>query len=376
MIHLLFILLKIIGILLLILVGLLLFLILSVLFVPTRYRFSGEYHKELKGFVKVTWLLHIISIWAEYQDGKPMYSIKIFGIQIFPQKRKKEQAGRKEKPVSEIGYLEEDSEDQPLLENSEKKSASDFKEEKEEQEEIIENKKEQIEIVEDVLKKSDLEQKQQKDLSVKMEEHNPQNRNKTENFDHNPKVENNTGDAMLPIFIEEKKKKQENKKRVSFFTKIKNVLLKIKSFIQKVVGVFKGIPVKIQKISTNYEETKLKIQGYLDFYREEETQHAVCIVKRQIKKILRHILPRKFQGMIVFGLEDPALTGQILGMLSLGIPFYQEHLKIYPVFQEKVLEFEVSGRGYLRPISIVWPAIYILLDKKVRNVIKKGRKMF
>lgn len=78
---LLFWLLKWIGILALIVLGLIVFAALLVLLVPVRYRVNGSWHKKGKGRVRITWLLHILSITAAY-DQKPMLSVRIFGYPL------------------------------------------------------------------------------------------------------------------------------------------------------------------------------------------------------------------------------------------------------------------------------------------------------
>ena len=69
------IILKMLGILLLSALLLVIFLLLIVLFVPIRYKSSGDFQKNENGiehhiFAKVTWCLRIISIGFERVDNK------------------------------------------------------------------------------------------------------------------------------------------------------------------------------------------------------------------------------------------------------------------------------------------------------------------
>ena len=66
--------LKLLGILVLILLGLVLGVLLLILFVPVRYRIEGSYYERLKGKVRVTWLLHIVSVTAAYETSSPFSS--------------------------------------------------------------------------------------------------------------------------------------------------------------------------------------------------------------------------------------------------------------------------------------------------------------
>ena len=82
--------LKVIGIILLVLLLLVLFILAIVLFVPIRYQGKGlidETRKEAQ--VKVTWLLHALSVRVEYKHpDKPSILIKLLGINIEKFKRK------------------------------------------------------------------------------------------------------------------------------------------------------------------------------------------------------------------------------------------------------------------------------------------------
>lgn len=76
--------LKIIGIILLSLLGLVLFLLCLILFVPVRYRLSGEIKEQVSVRAGVTWLLHLVSLRAAYQEGEFTLHLRIFGIQLKP----------------------------------------------------------------------------------------------------------------------------------------------------------------------------------------------------------------------------------------------------------------------------------------------------
>lgn len=85
MMHIIVLILKIIGILILGLLGLLLSLILLVLLVPIRYNVKGSYYGTLKGTLKVTWLLHILSVVVTFEE-ELLVSIRILGIRMFRDK--------------------------------------------------------------------------------------------------------------------------------------------------------------------------------------------------------------------------------------------------------------------------------------------------
>ena len=102
MVHVLLLILKIIGILLLVLLGLVLAVLLCVLFVPVRYRIQGSRHGKLQASGQVSWLLHAVSFRARYQKEELDLRLKLFGITLWPRKKKEKKKERKE-PEKEDG---------------------------------------------------------------------------------------------------------------------------------------------------------------------------------------------------------------------------------------------------------------------------------
>ena len=101
--------LKLLGILVLILLGLILGVLLLILFVPVRYRIEGSYYERLKGKVRVTWLLHIVSVTAAYEDEFSIL-IRLFGFRLFkPVEESREDA--EEMLVHAMEVTDEDAEE-------------------------------------------------------------------------------------------------------------------------------------------------------------------------------------------------------------------------------------------------------------------------
>ena len=103
MLSVLFIILKIIGIVLLAIVLLLLLLFFCILFVPARYRIMGSYEETFVCKAKITWLLHFIVVKINVEK-ETVTSIRILGIplSVFLRK-KKEPAVEKQKTYKTAG---------------------------------------------------------------------------------------------------------------------------------------------------------------------------------------------------------------------------------------------------------------------------------
>ena len=122
MLHILFLILKIIGILLLCLLGLLILLVLAVLFVPVRYHAEGESRTASPGtYIKgtVSWLLHLVHFSAVYQNGETSLRVRLLGIPLWKNGAEKSpghsRKSRKEKP-SEPSPKDEDQDAQEQAE--------------------------------------------------------------------------------------------------------------------------------------------------------------------------------------------------------------------------------------------------------------------
>ncbi|GLB29276.1 hypothetical protein LAD12857_11990 [Lacrimispora amygdalina] len=90
MLHIILFILKLLGLLILILLGLILLAVVLVLFVPVRYRGEGSYFKKVKGNMKISWLLHILSVTVRYEE-EVLIAVRLFGIPMMRPKKMDEE---------------------------------------------------------------------------------------------------------------------------------------------------------------------------------------------------------------------------------------------------------------------------------------------
>ena len=110
MIHILFLILKIIGWILLFLLVILLLLILTILFYPVKYRFSAKGENTLDTLVaygKVSWLFHLISGSASYEDVELKWKLRLAW-------KKFDSSEEEQKETSEKPVVSEPLEKEPL----------------------------------------------------------------------------------------------------------------------------------------------------------------------------------------------------------------------------------------------------------------------
>ena len=141
---------------------------------------------------------------------------------------------------------------------------------------------------------------------------------------------------------------------------------KIKSFLKKIKNFFIGI----QKRLTGFKEFVVKVK---EIVTDTKNQYAVRRLWEELLYLLKHFGFRKIHTELTFALADPALTGQVLGVLCM-VPFlYQYDFHIFPDFESE--SFYIRGsydvKGRIQLIFLLVTAIRLLADKDIRSFLKK-----
>lgn len=152
------------------------------------------------------------------------------------------------------------------------------------------------------------------------------------------------------------------KKKQGFFEKIKSKISKIRETISNIIK-------KIKRLLHQKEE----VQRILS---KPETKKALSFIWDKLKGLLKHILPRKVKGYVAFGADDPATTGQVLGVLSVVYARTGQLLEIRPNFMEKQLECDVELKGRVQVFTLLVIAVKVFLNQELRQLITefKGLK--
>ena len=337
MLHIILGILKIIGFLLLLIFLLLLLIVLTVLFVPIRYQVLGDLHEDIFIEGKVTWLLRLVSLVVSFRDRKLEYSVKVFGIHVV----KSESSDRTKTSAKNIksgtkkdeAFSEEDEGIEPeILMNEEVQVSTEPPKKKEKiqnqtKPEQVENVEKEVPVLEEIPVQADLKK-----------------------------------EAIKQGHVKEASPKQ-------------SVGEKIRKIIQKIKDVIEAIKDKIRNIHQTIENLKKKAAKVKKFLDAKETKNTLHHLKCEIFYLLRHIRPRKLEGNLRLGLDDPGSTGQILGYLSIIQGITGNHLQVEGVFEKKVTEGNVFLKGHIRLCHFIKILLSLLFDKNVRITIKRLLKM-
>lgn len=109
---------------------------------------------------------------------------------------------------------------------------------------------------------------------------------------------------------------------------------------------------------------------------DETNKLAFSHVWREILYLLSHLKPKYAKGEIRFSTGDPALTGEVTGVLSLCPVFYRYKLHVYPDFVNDgfYVHGNLSLKGHISLYHFVLILIRLFADKNIRRFLKKIRK--
>ncbi len=118
----------------------------------------------------------------------------------------------------------------------------------------------------------------------------------------------------------------------------------------------------------------IKKKEYIQTFIAAEA-HKMAFKKgiKETKRFFAFLKPDVLEASLIFGFSDPAVTGYVLGGISLIYPFIGEHVQLEPDFENKILKGQAYIQGKIRGIYIVIFLWNMLWNKQVRQTIKDIR---
>ncbi len=314
LLHILWMILKIILIVLGILLMLLLLILMLVLFCPVRYRASavkeGSEVKDIAAEGSVSWLFHGIWVKFYFTDGKFTHQIRIFGIALDQLKKIKGLFLRRKKNKNN-----KERRQSPSGTTSSKQVSS---------------------------------QKPKETLPVKKA---------------GPSAEKGKQAQPAQPKLPEKEAPGEEEKKQGIIDSIKNKI----AAIQKKGKELKKIPETLKKLWDRLIWLK-------SLWEDERIQAALQLMKRELKKILKHVFPTKISGEVIFGSEDPAVTGLVLGILGITMPLHKNLIAVNPVYEgENILQGKVSLKGRIYAVVLLTACLKIYFNKNIKYALSRWK---
>ena len=300
----LFLVLKIIGFILLGLLAFFVLLLLAVLFVPIRYRVVAQYEEKAIARITAGWFLYLIGVRLVISDQEKSCKLKLFGIPLidFFSPRKDRRKKRRSKR-----HQDKQPAKQSVHQDKQPAKQSVHQDEQPVEQSVHQDKQNSLQIKEE-----------QQQIGSEKE--------KASGFDTD----------------------QASDEKASFFTKVR-------IYINRIFDKIK----EIRKKETNLKE---KYNKWLVVLKRDRTKEALEKCKNTLCKVLKAVLPRKWKLFVHYGMEDPALTADILGYYWMLFAVLSGHIDCQPDFENKVFECNLHAKGHIRMITMVIAGWKFLFD--------------
>lgn len=311
MLHVVFLILKILGILFLSILGLFLLLLCAALFVPVRYQLDMEKQEQVRVTVRAGWLFRFLFVkyelrWPEEEALWQNLCFRILGIPVFRPFRKKKKKREKGEP-------------EPGKENN-------------------------TDIGKNAGARSGTGTRDSSGIRG--------------NFGRNPEQEAVPEKEHIP---------EPEKPKISLWERLC-------LFFRKMADRMKGIGNSVRHLGDRIQKIKEKKDTLVEFWNLEEHVRAREALIKEASYLWKRSRPRKIKGTLQFGLWDPAATGILMGMLSMLYAWYPEEFTLHPDFDQLILKGELHIRGHIRLYPFCLSAWRIWRNKDTRLMYKHWKQ--
>lgn len=316
LVHVILLILKVLGITLLILLGIVLLLVLLLLLAPFHYTIDAEYYGDVKAVGRIQWLCFVLDLKGVYGNNKFLYYLKSFGFMISTN----------------------DEEDKHYRAVSDEEAESDKASDKAKPSEA---EKVPIKVVEDEFETYEQEQK--------------------------PKSEPQKKSIFMRIY-------EGIESGLEWVVTIPmRVHDKISELMARILDFFANLAENMNKVIKKKDMILQKITGVRSLLEKPYTKKVLKDGKVLLKKMWKHVRPRKLQGSIHFGLEDPATTGQLLGVVGMLYPVYRNHFVIAPDFEQQIFEGKIYAKGRVQIGRMTFLALRFMLTRDFFKTVQRAR---
>lgn len=316
LVHVILLILKVLGITLLILLGIVLLLVLLLLLAPFHYTIDAEYYGDVKAVGRIQWLCFVLDLKGVYGNNKFLYYLKSFGFMISTN----------------------DEEDKHYRAVSDEEAESDKSSNKVKP---SETEKVPVRVVEDDFVTYEQEPKpesepQKKSIFMRIYEG----------------IESGLEWVVtIPMRVHDK----------------------ISELMARILDFFANLAENMNKVIKKRDMILQKITGVRSLLEKPYTKKVLKDGKVLLKKMWKHVRPRKLQGNIHFGLEDPATTGQLLGVVGMLYPVYRNHFVIAPDFEQQIFEGKIYAKGRVQIGRMTFLALRFMLTRDFFKTVQKAR---
>ena len=370
MLHGILFILKIIGILLLAVVGLILAILLTVLLVPVRYRLQASVlEKKPDVDVRVTWLLHLLSVRVRYHpEGGPFdLAVRILGIRLG--RKKKDGKDEKTKFQDQPGAGTEGENEENDIDFGEEELLALLEEGLEDGDNPSGEAEEGAAGADKDESAADAGLAEADQVLTDPDDGRVETDQTPTDSDEEEGEQFFAGDEADSSFSEMEAEESAEKEKSSLIEKIRKLIDKIRNILQ-------SIPEGVEKVKQSMEKLAEKKNSLIAFIQDADNQSLFRLLLRQTGGVFCHIRPRKLKLYLHFGFTDPSLTGKLLGYASVFYAYYYKTVDLVPEFQTDtlILEGNLYAKGRVRAGTLLCKGVRLLFNRGCRKMMKRVLK--
>lgn len=152
---------------------------------------------------------------------------------------------------------------------------------------------------------------------------------------------------------------------------------KLHAFAQKFRAIgdrLRRIPKFFRNLRRKLQEIRDKKDFIMDFWKREEHVRARGAIIKELFYLLKKLKPKRIEGRVHFGFEDPSLTGRVMGAASVFYPWYPGKLELEPDFENQVLEGNLYIFAKLRLYVLVVILARLIFNGDVRLMYRNWKE--
>lgn len=343
MVHVLLLILKVLGITLLILLGIVLLMILLLALVPFYYTIDAEYYGDVKAVGRMRWLCFVLDFKGAYGNNKFLYYLKSFGFTISTNDE------------NDKHYHKGLEEDEVSTKEAEEYQVP-------------------VKVVEDDFDSFVAEQKTADTAGTEVTQLPVKQEGGKASETDNRFITDEASNQAAPkqgILAKINSKVQAGMEWVTSIPM--RIHYKISEILSRILDFLANIKENISRLIDKRNEIVKKVSQTKEFLQKSYTKLAWKHLKQSLFRLWKHVRPRKYHGIVRFGMEDPATTGQVLGVAAMLMPLYKEHIVVAPDFEQQIFEGEIYAKGRVQiGFFAIW-ILKLLLNRNMMKTIQEAR---
>ncbi len=130
-----------------------------------------------------------------------------------------------------------------------------------------------------------------------------------------------------------------------------------------------------EKSDTGNASIASKIKRLKDLTNKKSFKNACSLCKDELIKLLKHVLPRKWEITGYVGFDDPYKTGEMLAFLGSIYGLIYRHVDIKGNFNSEEKDVKIYFKGRITLFTVLMIGIKIYFNKNIRKVIDEIREV-